>query len=89
MNHAATLTPDATDQTPVPAGLTAADRCDAGVRGTGCGAQAYARVTVASGGILLFCGHHYKANAAALAAAGANVEDFTDTIPTAGPGASA
>jgi len=32
--------------------LTAADRCDR------CGAQAYIRVVFASGGELLFCGHH-------------------------------
>ena len=35
--------------------LTAADRCDR------CGAQAYLRVTLNSGGELLFCGHHAKA----------------------------
>lgn len=32
--------------------LTAADRCDR------CGAQAYVRVTLGSGGELLFCAHH-------------------------------
>ncbi|MEV8326128.1 hypothetical protein [Kitasatospora sp. NPDC056731] len=32
--------------------LTAADRCDR------CGAQAYLRVVLASGGELLFCAHH-------------------------------
>ena len=32
--------------------LTAADRCDR------CGAQAYVRVTLPSGGELLFCAHH-------------------------------
>jgi len=32
--------------------LTAQDRCDR------CGAQAYIRVTMASGGELLFCAHH-------------------------------
>ncbi|MEZ0069195.1 hypothetical protein ABIA32_005239 [Streptacidiphilus sp. MAP12-20] len=34
------------------AALTAADRCDR------CGAQAYLRVVLASGGELLFCAHH-------------------------------
>lgn len=32
--------------------LTAADRCDR------CGAQAYLRVVLTSGGELLFCAHH-------------------------------
>ena len=32
--------------------LTAADRCDR------CGAQAYLRVVLTSGGDLLFCAHH-------------------------------
>jgi hypothetical protein len=32
--------------------LTAADRCDR------CGAQAYLRVVLATGGELLFCAHH-------------------------------
>lgn len=36
--------------------LTAADRCDR------CGAQAYIRVTLPSGGELLFCGHHGHAH---------------------------
>jgi hypothetical protein len=34
--------------------LTAADRCDR------CGAQAYVRVTLPTGGTLIFCGHHAK-----------------------------
>lgn len=33
-------------------GLTGADRCDR------CGAQAYVRAVLNSGGELLFCGHH-------------------------------
>ncbi len=36
--------------------LTAADRCDR------CGAQAYIRVTLATGGELLFCAHHGHAH---------------------------
>ena len=36
--------------------LTAADRCDR------CGAQAYLRVTMPSGGELLFCAHHARAH---------------------------
>lgn len=40
--------------------LTVHDRCDS------CGAQARARVTLTSMGELLFCGHHYHRNRAAL-----------------------
>jgi hypothetical protein len=40
---------------PQPMALTAADRCDV------CGAQAYIRVSLATGE-LLFCAHHGKAN---------------------------
>ena len=36
--------------------LTASDRCDS------CGAQAYVRVVLESGGELLFCAHHASAN---------------------------
>jgi hypothetical protein len=39
-----------------PQTLTAFDRCDS------CGAQAYMRVTMASGGELLFCAHHGNKN---------------------------
>ncbi|MEV4901575.1 hypothetical protein AB0K08_09580 [Citricoccus sp. NPDC055426] len=35
--------------------LTGADRCDR------CGAQAYVRAVLTSGGELLFCGHHSRA----------------------------
>ncbi|MEH0058871.1 MULTISPECIES: DUF7455 domain-containing protein [Auritidibacter] len=34
--------------------LTGADRCDR------CGAQAYVRAVLASGGVLLFCAHHAR-----------------------------
>ncbi len=40
--------------------LTAADRCDR------CGAQAYLRVELASGGELLFCAHHAREHGDAL-----------------------
>ena len=40
--------------------LTAIDRCDR------CGAQAYIRVTLTSGGELLFCAHHGHAHEARL-----------------------
>jgi len=51
--------------------LTAADRCDR------CGAQAYARVILPSGGELLFCGHHMRAHRDHLAAMEAQVLDET------------
>jgi hypothetical protein len=40
--------------------LTAADRCDR------CGAQAYVRVRLHSGGELFFCAHHGRKHAPAL-----------------------
>lgn len=43
------------------------DRCDA------CGAQALVLTTMSTGSELLFCGHHYRANADGLAASGAVV----------------
>lgn len=43
-----------------PAPLTAADRCDR------CGAGAQQRVILASGGELLFCGHHAREHEAKL-----------------------
>ena len=49
--------------------LTAADRCDR------CGAQAYVRVVLVSGGELLFCAHHGREHAEALAKANAEVHD--------------
>ena len=39
---------------PQPAALTAGDRCDR------CGAQAYLRVELQTGGELLFCAHHAR-----------------------------
>ncbi len=54
--------------------LTAADRCDR------CGAQAYVRVTLVSGGELLFCAHHAKEFRPALEAAGAHVHDETSRL---------
>lgn len=54
--------------------LTAADRCDR------CGAQAYVRVMLPGGGELLFCAHHYTANAEALASQAVTVIDETHRI---------
>ena len=45
--------------------LSATDRCDR------CSAQAYVRVVLPGGADLLFCGHHWSRNEAALAARGA------------------
>ena len=49
--------------------LTASDRCDR------CGAQAYLRVELNSGGELLFCAHHAREHGDALKAVAANVID--------------
>ncbi|GAB2679869.1 DUF7455 domain-containing protein [Thalassiella azotivora] len=49
--------------------LTAADRCDR------CGAQAYVRVVLASGGELLFCAHHGRAHSEKLREVAADITD--------------
>ncbi len=51
--------------------LTAADRCDR------CGAQAYIRVVLGSGGELLFCAHHGKRYADGLRKVAAEIQDET------------
>ena len=51
--------------------LTALDRCDR------CGAQAYVRVTLAAGGELLFCGHHFREHEARLRPLASDVLDET------------
>jgi hypothetical protein len=51
--------------------LTALDRCDR------CGAQAYVRVTLAAGGDLLFCGHHFREHEARLRPLALEVQDET------------
>lgn len=53
--------------------LTGHDRCDR------CGAQAYVRVGLMTGE-LMFCGHHYAANAEALAPVAVTVEDQRDVL---------
>ncbi len=55
-------------------GLTAADRCDR------CGAQAYLRVTLNSGGELFFCGHHGKAHSAKLSQVALKIHDETNKL---------
>lgn len=54
--------------------LSAADRCDR------CGAQAYLRVELQSGGELLFCAHHAREHADRLREIAANVQDETHKL---------
>jgi len=57
--------------------LTVADRCDR------CGAQAYLRVVLMSGGELLFCGHHGREHGDALRSVASDIQDQTDQlVPT-------
>ena len=58
------------EQTP----LRAVDRCDR------CGAQAYVRATLLSGGELLFCGHHAKEYADGLKKVAASIQDESDKL---------
>ena len=54
--------------------LTAEDRCDR------CGAQAYLRVELATGGELLFCAHHAREHGDKLRAIAVNVHDETEKL---------
>ncbi len=54
--------------------LNAVDRCDR------CGAQAYVRAVLLSGGELLFCGHHAKEYAANLKPIVAHIQDETEKL---------
>ncbi|WP_205305012.1 MULTISPECIES: hypothetical protein [Nocardioides] len=56
------------------AALTAADRCDR------CGAQAYLRVELQSGGELLFCAHHAREHGDKLREVAATVVDETHKL---------
>lgn len=60
--------------TTVAESLTAGDRCDR------CGAQAYLRVTLNSGGELLFCGHHGRAHSAKLSQVALRIHDETSKL---------
>jgi len=51
--------------------LTALDRCDR------CGAQAYLRVFLRSGGELLFCAHHAAAHREKLTEIASHIQDET------------
>ena len=57
-----------------PAALTAADRCDR------CGAQAYLRVELQTGGELLFCAHHAREHGDKLRELAATVHDETHKL---------
>jgi len=62
--------------------LTASDRCDR------CGAQAYLRVELQTGGELLFCAHHARQHGEKLREIAAAFIDETDKLvatPTAAP----
>ena len=59
---------------PQPAALTAADRCDR------CGAQAYLRVELQTGGELLFCAHHAREHGDKIRAIAASVHDETHKL---------
>ena len=61
---------------PNSAALSAADRCDR------CGAQAYLRVELQSGGELLFCAHHAREHGEKLREVAANVVDETHKLST-------
>lgn len=54
--------------------LTAADRCDR------CGAQAYLRVELQSGGELLFCAHHAREHGEKLREVAVTVIDETHKL---------
>ena len=57
-----------------PSALTAADRCDR------CGAQAYLRVELATGGELLFCAHHAREHSEKLREVAVTVVDETHKL---------
>ena len=54
--------------------LTALDRCDR------CQAQAYVRVTLGSGGELLFCAHHGKKYEDGLRVVAVDIHDETEKL---------
>ncbi|MBB4933097.1 hypothetical protein F4561_003917 [Lipingzhangella halophila] len=54
--------------------LTAADRCDR------CGAQAYVRVVLSSGGELLFCAHHMREHDDSIRKIASEIQDETSRL---------
>ena len=61
------------------AALTAADRCDR------CGAQAYLRVELQTGGELLFCAHHAREHGDKLKKIAVTVIDETHKLASTPP----
>ena len=59
--------------------LTALDVCDR------CGAQAYVRVLLANSGELLFCGHHARKHAEALAKVAVDIQDESNRLSESEP----
>jgi hypothetical protein len=59
--------------------FTALDRCDR------CGAQAYVRIQLLSGGELLFCAHHAREHADKLQQIAAQIHDETGQLASAPP----
>jgi hypothetical protein len=59
--------------------LTALDVCDR------CGAQAYVRVLLPNSGELLFCAHHGRQHAEALAKVAVDIQDETNRLTEAQP----
>ncbi len=68
---------DAVTATLVTETLTAADRCDR------CGAQAYLRVVLSSGGELLFCAHHGREHGDKLREVAADITDESARLTSA------
>ena len=54
--------------------LNALDRCDR------CGAQAYVRATLVTGGELMFCAHHGKEDAEKLKTVAAKIQDESEKL---------
>ena len=54
--------------------LNALDRCDR------CGAQAYVRATLVTGGELMFCAHHDKEYAEKLKTVAAKIQDESEKL---------
>jgi len=61
--------------------LTVADRCDR------CGARAYVRASLSSGGELLFCAHHGREHLPKLQGLAKSIQDETDRLMPAPVGA--
>jgi hypothetical protein len=59
--------------------LSAADRCDR------CGAQAYIRVSLPTGGELLFCAHHGREHESKLREIAVDIQDETERLGKINP----